>query len=56
MAEDTLRRALEDAAATFGIMEGVYRAAKEAPMADIMREARNKATAALERAGFPQDD
>lgn len=51
-----VRKGLEDAAATFGLMEGVYRDAKEAPMADLMRAARNRATAALERAGFPQED
>lgn len=52
----TLRVALEEAAVMFGILAATYREAKDGGMADLMTAARNKATAALERAGFPYQE
>lgn len=52
-----LRSGLEDAAVFLGILSGVYRSAGDTGMEQLLTAARNKATASLERAGFPfQED
>lgn len=52
-----MRVGLEDAAVFLGILAATYRATGDDGMAKIVTAARNKATASLERAGFPfQED
>jgi len=53
--DEILTRGLEDAAASLGILEATLRQAKMAPVAELVREMRNKASAALARADSATD-
>jgi hypothetical protein len=51
-AEDVLRAGLEDAVSHFGLLEATLRAGKMEPTAEIVRQLKNKASAALDRAAL----
>ncbi len=48
--EDILRAGLEDAMSAFGLLENTLREFKQEPLAEIVMQFKNRATAALARA------
>jgi hypothetical protein len=46
--EDILRDGLEDAISGFGLLEATLRECRQEPIAEIVRQMKNKASAALE--------
>jgi hypothetical protein len=51
-AEEILRAGLDDAVSHFGLIEATLRACKMEPTADVVRQIKNRASAALERAAL----